>query len=122
MLPPPNVVVVARRAPIRRLIELNLRLEGFHVQALSDGQEALEHLLTTAFDVALLDAYLPRVDGFALCRAVRAAKPTPIIMLLMRGDDESASRSEQAGATAHLLLPFGVEDLLACIKAVLASN
>ncbi|MGO9410988.1 MAG: response regulator transcription factor [Spirochaetia bacterium] len=94
--------------------------EGFRVDHRSDGAEAVTAILTTHYDVIVLDANLPLVDGFEVCSRIRAqGLTTPIIMLTVLAAVPDRVRGLKAGADDYLTKPFAVVELLARLEALL---
>ncbi|HET9918715.1 MAG TPA: response regulator transcription factor [Ktedonobacteraceae bacterium] len=102
-----------------RLISRNLQFEGYDVIAVSDGQQALEHIESQVPDVVLLDVMMPKMDGFTVCQRVREFSTVPIIIVTARGHDQDKIRGLDLGADDYLTKPFSVEELLARVRAVL---
>lgn len=102
-----------------RLVMRNLQLEGYEVLAVSDGQQALEQIKAHAPDLVLLDVMMPKMDGFTVCQQVRAFSAVPIIMVTARGQEQDKVQGLDLGADDYLTKPFGVEELLARVRAVL---
>jgi DNA-binding response OmpR family regulator len=102
-----------------RLVMRNLELEGYEVLAASDGQQALEQIKAHAPDLVLLDVMMPRMDGFTVCQQVRAFSAVPIIMVTARGQEQEKVHGLNLGADDYLTKPFGVDELLARVRAVL---
>jgi DNA-binding response OmpR family regulator len=92
-------------------------VELIHV---GDGQAALDRLATgESFDVVLLDVMLPGLDGFEVCRRIRAKRDLPIVMLTARGDDADRIVGLEIGADDYVPKPFNPRELLARMRAVL---
>ena len=102
-----------------RLVMRNLELEGYEVLTASDGQQALEQIKAHAPDLVLLDVMMPRMDGFTVCQQVRAFSAVPIIMVTARGQEQDKVHGLNLGADDYLTKPFGVDELLARVRAVL---
>ena len=102
-----------------RLITRNLQLEGYEVLSASDGQQALEQIERKTPDLVLLDVMMPRMDGFSVCHRVREFSSVPIIIVTARGQDQDKVRGLDLGADDYLTKPFGVDELLARVRAVL---
>jgi two-component system, OmpR family, KDP operon response regulator KdpE len=92
---------------------------GYQVDTVRDGQEAIERILADGPELVILDLMLPSVDGFEVCRRVRAESTVPIIMLTARGDERDKVLALQEGADDYLTKPFGIEELLSRVQAVL---
>jgi len=102
-----------------RLMMRNLELEGYEVLTASDGQQALEQIKAHAPDLVLLDVMMPRMDGFTVCQQVRTFSVVPIIMVTARGQEQDKVYGLNLGADDYLTKPFGVDELLARVRAVL---
>ena len=97
-----------------------LELSGFEVEIENDGAEGLKKALGEEFDLFILDLMLPGVDGFEICRKVRAEKNTPIIMVSAKKDDIDKIRGLGLGADDYMTKPFSPSELVARVKAHLA--
>lgn len=102
-----------------RLVARNLQLEGYDVITASDGKQALEQIETRAPDLVLLDIMMPLLDGFTVCQRTREFSNVPIILITARGQDQDKVKGLDLGADDYLTKPFGVEELLARVRAVL---
>jgi DNA-binding response OmpR family regulator len=91
------------------------------VDHVEDGLRALERLREAAdsYDIVLLDVMLPGIDGFEVCRRIRASRAVPIVMLTARGDDADRVVGLEIGADDYLPKPFNPRELLARMRAVL---
>jgi DNA-binding response OmpR family regulator len=119
---PPRVLVVEDEPHIRELVCLHLGLEGYRCDAVGDGATALERAKSTPFDLLVLDLMLPRLDGLALCRAVRNGRTNrdvPILMLTARREESDKVIGLESGADDYLTKPFGVRELVARARALL---
>src|SRR5215218_6369077 len=117
-----RVLVVEDEAHIRELIQLHLDLEGFEIEAVADGQDALVRAGSEPFDLIILDLMLPGVDGIAICRAVRREGPNqdvPILMLTARREESDKVLGLESGADDYLAKPFGIRELVARARALL---
>jgi two-component system response regulator CpxR len=93
--------------------------KGFRIQCAHDGRHGLARALSGAFDLIILDAMLPALDGFEVLRQIRKRSETPVIMLTARTAEADRVAGLNAGADDYLPKPFGPEELLARIRAVL---
>jgi two-component system KDP operon response regulator KdpE len=84
-----------------------------------DGQEALEKLRTERPSLVLLDVNMPVLDGVEACRHIRATSRVPVLMLTVRGAEKDKVRALDAGADDYVVKPFGIQELLARIRAAL---
>jgi DNA-binding response OmpR family regulator len=117
-----RVLIVEDEPHIRDLVALHLRLEGLAIVAVGDGNEALRHTRTEAFDVVVLDLMLPGLDGVTICRAIRREpnnSDVPILMLTARREESDKVLGLESGADDYLTKPFGVRELVARVRALL---
>src|SRR5262249_3715913 len=92
---------------------------GFHVTACGDGRRALDSFEQARFDLIVLDVMLPEVDGLEVCRQIRRADATPIVMLTARSDTVDVVVGLELGADDYITKPFEVAELIARVRAVL---
>lgn len=117
---PDRVLVVDDEPAIRRFLRTSLSSQGYLVAECENGQEALDALRKSPVDVLLLDLTLPDIDGFEIIRQLRArGSALPIIVLSSRTDEAGKVRALDLGADDYVTKPFGVEELLARIRASL---
>lgn len=115
-----RILVVEDEAAIARVLVDNLVYEGHEAEAVADGAEGLERALACKPDLILLDVVLPTMDGYEVCRRLRArGSATPIIMLTARGEEVDKVLGLELGADDYVTKPVGVRELMARIKAVL---
>ena len=114
-----KVLIIEDEKNLARFIELELQYEGFDVTPCYDGREGLDKALNEEWDVILLDLMLPGLSGMEVCRRVRAAKQTPIIMLTARDSVMDKVFGLDSGADDYLSKPFAIEELLARIRALI---
>ncbi|MBQ4559442.1 MAG: response regulator transcription factor [Tyzzerella sp.] len=115
-----KILIVEDESTIADLERDYLELSGFNVEVASDGQAGLEKSLSEEYDLIILDLMLPEVDGFEICRQVRAKKNTPIIMVSAKKDDIDKIRGLGLGADDYMTKPFSPSELVARVKAHLA--
>jgi CheY-like chemotaxis protein len=114
-----RVLVVDDSEVIRRLIAVNLELEGFEVFLAEDGQECLDVVEQVAPDVITLDVVMPRLDGFATAARLRADGPTkglPIVMVTACAQENDLARGRELGVEAYLTKPFEPEELVRVVR------
>ena len=105
---------------IRAAVKLCLELEGFAVEVVNDGAQALDVARTSDADLLLLDVMMPYLDGLSVCRKLRSeGDKRPIMMLTARSETTDRISGLDAGADAYLPKPFDTEDLLAHLRALL---
>ncbi len=97
--------------------------EGYRPTWSRDGAEALRHALEQPWDLVILDLMLPRVDGYEICRRVRAAGiDVPILMLTARAREEDRVQGLDLGADDYVVKPFGLKELMARVRARLRAR
>ena len=117
---PSRVLVVDDEPAIRRFLRTSLGAHGYQVEEAADGQAALELLRRVPPDVLVLDLGLPDLDGFELLRRLRAGgSALPIIVLSSRADEKGKVEALDLGADDYVTKPFGIDELLARIRAAL---
>lgn len=114
-----RVLLVDDEAAIRDAVEYALRNEGFEVEAVADGETALEAALTNEHDVMVLDLMLPGMSGSEVCRRVRAESAVPIVMLTARGAELDRVLGLEIGADDYVSKPFSMAELIGRIRAIL---
>ena len=115
-----RILVVDDDLAVCRSIDRALRLEGYEVQTVASGGEALEVMASHAPDALVLDLGLPDLDGLAVCRRIRSdGDDTPILMLTARDGIDDRVQGLDAGADDYLVKPFALEELLARLRALL---
>ena len=115
-----RILIVEDEESLARAVRLGLEEERYTVDVARDGRAGLEALESGAYDLVVLDWMLPELDGLALCRRARAAHHgVPILMLTARDTTADVVRGLDAGANDYLKKPFGFEELLARVRALL---
>jgi DNA-binding response OmpR family regulator len=117
-----RVLIVEDEPHIRELVALHLRLEGLAIVEARAGDDAVRLVETEAFDLIVLDLMLPKVDGLAVCRAIRRDRrngDVPILMLTARREESDKVLGLESGADDYLTKPFGVRELVARARALL---
>lgn len=114
-----KILIVDDDENIAELISLYLTKECFETLIVHDGRSALTAFETFAPNLILLDLMLPGIDGYEVCREVRAKSPTPIIMLSAKGEIFDKVLGLEMGADDYIMKPFDSKELVARVKAVL---
>ena len=114
-----RVLVVDDEAHIRELCALYLGREGFQVDSVGEGEEALKRFAQAAPDLVVLDVMLPGIDGLNVCREIRKASQVPIIMLTARDEVTDKVVGLELGADDYLTKPFAPQELVARAKALM---
>ena len=119
---PRRALLVESEAAVRQLIRTHLELAGFALEEVADGRVALERLRAVPYDVIILDALVPSLDGVTLCRAARTGGPNgnaAIVMVSARNTESERVLGLSSGADDYVTKPFGIRELLARIAAIL---
>ncbi|MCB0101791.1 MAG: response regulator transcription factor [Anaerolineales bacterium] len=114
-----RILIVDDEPRYLRLLEANLRTEGYEVATAQDGMQALEVFSTNPIDLVLLDVMMPRLDGFGATQRLREFTNVPIVILTARGEEQDRVRGLDLGADDYLIKPFSATELLARVRAVL---
>ena len=118
-MPGETILMVDDEQHIIELAQMYLEKEGYEVLCAGDGERALELVADANPDLMVLDLMLPKVDGWEVCRRVRAESDLPIVMLTARDEAIDKIVGLELGADAYLTKPFNPRELVAWIKAVL---
>jgi two-component system, OmpR family, response regulator MprA len=115
-----RILVADDEPAVREALGRALRLEGYDVELAADGEEALTAVGLRMPDAVVLDVLMPRLDGIAACRRLRAlGDRTPVLMLTARDAFSDRVAGLDAGADDYLVKPFALEELLARLRALL---
>jgi DNA-binding response OmpR family regulator len=116
---PTRVLVVEDDLTVAEVVTRYLEREGFAVESVADGHEALARADTQLPDLVVLDIMLPGLDGLEVCRRLRSRAPIPVVMLTARGSEEDRVLGLDLGADDYVSKPFSPRELTARVKAVL---
>ena len=119
MLTKQKILIVDDDENIAELISLYLTKECFDTMMVHDGEEALSAFDTYQPNLILLDLMLPGIDGYQVCREIRAKSQTPIIMLSAKGEVFDKVLGLELGADDYIMKPFDSKEMVARVKAVL---
>ena len=114
-----KILVVDDDTNICELLRLYLTKEGYQVTTANDGEEGLEKFNQIKPDMVLLDVMMPGLDGLEVCRRIRAAGNTPVMMLTAKGETFDKVLGLELGADDYMVKPFDTKEVIARIKAVL---
>ena len=117
-----HVLIVEDEAHIGELVALHLSFEGHTSDHVADGRTALDVARARPYDLFILDVMLPGLDGVALCRALRQVPTTrrvPVLLLTARREESDKVLGLDSGADDYLTKPFGVQELMARVRALL---
>src|SRR6266576_4364135 len=116
----PSVLIIEDDPALLRGLRDNFESQAYRVQLARDGREGLSAALANPPDLLLLDIMLPKMNGYEICRLVRARQlQMPIIMLTAKGQEEDIVRGLELGADDYVTKPFSIRELLARSKAFL---
>jgi DNA-binding response OmpR family regulator len=116
---PARILLVDDEQSVQKLLAYPLRKEGYEVVPALDGQEALERCRCQNFDLIVLDVMLPKLDGFDVCRQIRAQSSVPIIMLTAKAEEFDKVLGLELGADDYITKPFSMREFRSRVKAVL---
>ncbi len=119
MSQPPRILVVDDEPQIARVLRTGLKTHGYDVRVAADGVSALETFGDWNPDLVVTDLAMPNMNGLELCRRLRALSQLPIIVLSVRGEEQAKVEALDAGADDYVTKPFGMEELLARVRAQL---
>ena len=119
-----RVVVIEDDPSLSEILRIALKGGGYDVSLAADGETGLKEVMSARTDLVLLDIMLPKLDGYEVCRRIRANATTrdvPIIMLTAKGEERDVIKGLDLGANDYITKPFSRPILLARIRAVLRS-
>jgi two-component system KDP operon response regulator KdpE len=115
----PRILVVDDEPQIARVLRTGLKTHGYDVRVAADGVSALETFGDWHPDLVITDLAMPNMDGLKLCRRLRETSQIPIIVLSVRGEEKTKVEALDAGADDYVTKPFGMDELLARVRAQL---
>ena len=119
MEPQHRILVVDDEPQITRVLRRSLTTHGYDVRVAADGESALQTFGDWSPALVITDLAMPNIDGLELCRRLRAVSEVPIIVLSVRGDERTKVEALNLGADDYVTKPFGMDELLARIRATL---
>lgn len=114
-----RILVVDDEPQITRVLRRSLQTHGYDVRTAADGEAALDVVHDWPPDLVVTDLTMPGMDGIELCRQLRAQSGLPIIILSVKGEEQTKVKALDAGADDYITKPFGMDELLARIRAAL---
>lgn len=114
-----RILVVDDESQILRVLRRGLSARGYEVQTASNGEEALSVFAQWPADLVITDLSMPQMAGLELCRRLRKLSPVPIIVLSVKGEERTKVEALDSGADDYITKPFGMDELLARIRAAL---
>jgi two-component system response regulator VicR len=115
----PALLIVEDERPLAEILRENLEREGYGVATAESGAEAVAALARSGASLVILDIMLPKLDGFAVCEAIRARSNVPVLMLTAKDTEEDKLRGFEVGADDYLTKPFSARELHARVRALL---
>jgi two-component system KDP operon response regulator KdpE len=114
-----KILIVDDAQQVRRVLRTALSSQGYTIYEASTGEEALDAIRASTPDVILLDVNMPGMGGLEACREIRRSLDVPIVMLTVRNSERDKVLALDAGADDYVVKPFGMQELLARIRAAL---
>jgi two-component system, OmpR family, KDP operon response regulator KdpE len=114
-----RVLVVDDEPQITRVLRTVLTSQGYQVQTAAEGESALANFTEFRPELVITDLYMPHMDGLELCKRIRAMSAVPIIVLSVKGEERTKVEALDSGADDYVTKPFGMDELLARVRAAL---
>ena len=114
-----RVLVVDDEPQITRVLRTVLTSQGYQVRTAGEGESALLSFNEWRPELVITDLYMPRMDGVELCRRIRAVSSVPIIVLSVKGEERTKVEALDSGADDYVTKPFGIDELMARVRAAL---
>lgn len=115
----PRILIVDDEPNLARVLRTGLAARGYDVRVAADGISAFETYQDFHPDLVVTDLAMPNMDGLELCRKLRSVSQIPIIVLSVRGEERTKVEALDAGADDYVTKPFGIDELLARVRAAL---
>jgi two-component system, OmpR family, KDP operon response regulator KdpE len=117
MAEPSHILIVDDEPQITRVLRTSLSAQGYDIRVANSGEMALEIMKNWAPDMIITDLSMPSIDGIELCRKVRTVSQVPILVLSVRDKEQQKVEALDAGADDFVTKPFGMNELLARVRA-----
>lgn len=118
-----KILIVEDEPTMRLGLKDNLEFEGYEIELAEDGEKGLSKILSSNFDLIILDVMMPKISGLDVCKKIRAdGNETPVIFLTAKGEELDKVLGLEFGADDYITKPFSVRELLSRIKAILRRN
>jgi two-component system KDP operon response regulator KdpE len=114
-----RILVVDDEAPIRRALRASLQGHGYQVESAEDGEDGLVRAATFSPQLIVLDLVMPKLDGLQMLLDLRSWSQVPVLVLSARGEERDKVRALDLGADDYLTKPFGIDEFLARVRALL---
>ncbi|NLA81626.1 MAG: response regulator transcription factor [Clostridiaceae bacterium] len=115
----PRMLIADDNRKITEILAEYARREGYSVDLVYDGREALNHFMANPADVVLLDVMMPFIDGFTVCREIRRISQVPILMITARNEDRDRIMGLDIGADDYIVKPFSPAEVMARVRAIM---
>ena len=114
-----RVLVVDDEPQITRVLKTVLSSQGYQVRTAAEGESALSDFKSWSPELVITDLYMPHMDGIELCKRIRTISSVPIIVLSVKGEERSKVEALDSGADDYVTKPFGIDELMARVRAAL---
>src|SRR5690554_1573668 len=115
-----KILLIEDEKSLSKVVELNLKLEGFEVVCISNGRTAIEHADKVGeYDLVILDVMLPEVSGWDICSMYKSVTDTPILFVSAKGTSSDKIKGLKLGADDFLAKPFDLEELLLRVQVLI---
>jgi two-component system KDP operon response regulator KdpE len=114
-----RVLVVDDEPQITRVLRTVLMSQGYQVRTAAEGESALTNFKEWNPELVITDLFMPHMDGVELCRRIRALSSVPIIVLSVKGEERTKVEALDSGADDYVTKPFGIDELMARVRAAL---
>ena len=115
-----RILLAEDEETLLKTIKLNIELEGYEVEAVVSGRQALKEFRSARFDLVILDVMLPEMDGFTVCQSIRLENTVvPVLFLTAKGSSDDKVTGLKTGADDYMTKPFNLEEFLLRVKALL---
>jgi two-component system KDP operon response regulator KdpE len=114
-----RVLVVDDEPQITRVLKTVLSSQGYDVRTAAEGESALANFKEWSPELVITDLYMPHMDGVELCRRIRELSSVPIIVLSVKGEERTKVEALDSGADDYVTKPFGIDELMARVRAAL---
>ena len=116
---PPAILIVEDDPDLAKLLQIHLSDLGYEIDVASDGRTGLEKALSGSFSLVILDIMIPVIDGFEVCKRIRAEnRSLPILMLTSKAEELDKVLGLELGADDYMTKPFSIRELIARVKAI----
>ncbi len=120
--PPIRILVIDDEPQIRKFLDISLRAQGYRVESAENGAAGLAALATHGADLVVLDLGLPDLDGHEVLAQLRQWSQVPVLVLTVRSGEAEKVEALDAGANDYVTKPFGIQELMARVRALLRSH